>query len=484
MQLPLLEVKNLTLSIKQRDTNCPLLKDISFSLFKGETMALVGESGSGKSTLALSLLQLQSKKDFVIEQGNILWKGKDILQMSEKQKNQLRKKELKIIFQDPLDSLHPQKKIGSQILEAYSSSASLKEKRQHIKQFLTKLDLLEEAYTAYPFQLSGGQRQRVILAMALINSPQLLIADEPTTALDYETLKQILAVLKNYKKSLSVLFISHKLKMLYSFLHKAYIIKNHCFKKYDLNQKEHLLNINKIKIKKTTLLLSIQNLSVSFRKSENLWQSSKKVLHNLNFELFANKTVGIMGLSGSGKTTLLKAILNTTPYQGDIYWKGKHLKNFKKQQWQEFRCQVAPVFQDPSQSLSPRISVKKILLEGLNLHTSFSLKEKEQKILSLMDKFQLNYSILQKYPHQLSGGQQQRLAIARVFLYKPQVLLLDEPTSSLDLENQSRIFRYLLEYQKKNDAAYLIVSHDQELLKSFADNIFFLQNKTLTQYKL
>ena len=160
-----------------------------------------------------------------------------------------------------------------------------------------------------------------------------------------------------------------------------------------------------------------------------------------------------MGLSGSGKTTLLKAILNTTPYQGDIYWKGKHLKNFKKQQWQEFRCQVAPVFQDPSQSLSPRISV---LLEGLNLHTSFSLKEKEQKILSLMDKFQLNYSILQKYPHQLSGGQQQRLAIARVFLYKPQVLLLDEPTSSLDLENQSRIFRYLLEYQKKNDAAYLI----------------------------
>ena len=280
------------------------------------------------------------------------------------------------------------------------------------------------------------------------------------------------------------MFISHKLKMLYSFLHKAYIIKNHCFKKYDLNQKEHLLNINKIKIKKTTLLLSIQNLSVSFRKSENLWQSSKKVLHNLNFELFANKTVGIMGLSGSGKTTLLKAILNTTPYQGDIYWKGKHLKNFKKQQWQEFRCQVAPVFQDPSQSLSPRISVKKILLEGLNLHTSFSLKEKEQKILSLMDKFQLNYSILQKYPHQLSGGQQQRLAIARVFLYKPQVLLLDEPTSSLDLENQSRIFRYLLEYQKKNDAAYLIVSHDQELLKSFADNIFFLQNKTLTQYKL
>ena len=208
------------------------------------------------------------------------------------------------------------------------------------------------------------------------------------------------------------------------------------------------------------------------------------MLHNLNFELFANKTVGIMGLSGSGKTTLLKAILNTTPYQGDIYWKGKHLKNFKKQQWQEFRCQVAPVFQDPSQSLSPRISVKKILLEGLNLHTSFSLKEKEQKILSLMDKFQLNYSILQKYPHQLSGGQQQRLAIARVFLYKPQVLLLDEPTSSLDLENQSRIFRYLLEYQKKNDAAYLIVSHDQELLKSFADNIFFLQNKTLTQYKL
>ncbi len=483
MQLPLLEVKNLTLSIKQRDTNCPLLKDISFSLFKGETMALVGESGSGKSTLALSLLQLQSKKDFVIEQGSILWKGEDILQMSEKQKNQLRKKELKIIFQDPFGSLHPQKKIGTQILEAYSSSSSLKEKKQHIKQFLTELDLLEETYTAYPFQLSGGQQQRVILAIALINSPQFLIADEPTTALDYETLKQILAVLKNYKKSLSVLFISHKLKMLYSFLHKAYIIKNHCLKKYDLNQKEPFLNINKTK-KKTSLLLSIQKLSVSFKNSENLWQPSKKVLHNLNFELFANRTVGIMGLSGSGKTTLLKAILNITPYQGDIYWKGKHLKNFKKQQWQEFRCQVAPVFQDPSQALSPKISVEKILLEGLNLHTSFSLKEKEQKILLLMDKFQLNQSILQKYPHQLSGGQQQRLAIARVFLYKPQILLLDEPTSFLDLENQNRIFRYLLEYKKKNAVAYLIVSHDQELLKSVADNIFFLQDKTLIQYKL
>ena len=422
---------------------------------------------------------MQSKKDFVIEQGSILWKGENILEMSEKQRNQLRKKEIKIIFQDPFGSLHPQKKIGTQILEAYSSYSSLTEKKTHIKQFLSKLDLLEEHYTAYPFQLSGGQRQRVMLAMALINSPQLLIADEPTTALDYETLKQILAVLKNYKKSLSILFISHKLKMLRSFLNQAYIIKNYSLKKYDLNQKEQILKGKKKKKSKSQPLLSLEKLSVSFNSSDKLWQSSKKILHNLNFEIFAGRTVGIMGLSGSGKTTLLKAILNMTPYQGKIYWKGKPLKDFKKKEWQKYRSQIAPVFQDPSQSLSPRIPIKKILLEGLNLHTSFSMGEKDLKILSLMDKFQLDHSILQKYPHQLSGGQQQKLAIARIFLYKPELLLLDEPTSSLDFKNQSRIFRYLLEYQKQSGAAYLIVSHDQELLQSVADNIFFLQDKTL-----
>ncbi len=487
MSLPLLEVKNLTLSVKQKAQTAPLLNNISFCLNKGESMALIGESGSGKSTLALSLLQLHNKKDFLIEQGSILWKGKDILRMSEKQKNQIRKKEIKIIFQDTFGSLHPQKKIGIQILEAYFFPFSVKEKKSRVKQFLKKLELPEEIYSRYPFQLSGGQRQRVMLGIALINSPQLLIADEPTTSLDYETLGQILKILKSYKNYLSILFISHKLKMLYSFLDKAYLIENKILKQHNLHQKEKTLNCLKNSIKKNhkaELLLSVKNLSVSFKKKARFfWSPQEKILQNFSFELFAGKTVGIMGLSGSGKTTLLKSLLNLTSYQGEIYWKGQYLKNFKKKEWREFRKSIASVFQDPAQSLSPRISVRQILLEGLNLHTPFTAKEKEEKILSLMDKFQLNHNILQKYSYQLSGGQQQRLAIARVFLYQPQILLLDEPTSSLDNKNQNKIFQYLLEYQKKSNAAYLIVSHDQELLKSVADSIFLLKDKTLKPLK-
>ena len=481
---PLLEVKNLIISIKQKKQTTPLLNNISFCINKGESMALIGESGSGKSTLALSLLQLYHKKDFLIEQGSILWKGKDILLMDEKQKNKIRKEEIKIIFQDPFGSLHPQKKIGLQILEAYSAVLPAKEKKQKVKHFLKKLELPEETYSRYPFQLSGGQRQRIMLAIALINSPQLLIADEPTTSLDYETLGQMLKILKSYGNSLSILFISHKLKMLYSFLDRAYLIENKSLKRYNLRQKEKTLNLAKNSKKQHThkaeLLLSVKNLSVSFKKEARFWSPHKKILHNLNLDLFSGRTVGIMGLSGSGKTTLLKSLLNLNSYQGEIYWKRKCVKNFKKKEWQEFRKSVAPVFQDPAQSLSPRISVKQILLEGLNLYTSFSLKEKEQKILLLMDKFQLNPSILKKYSYQLSGGQQQRLAIARIFLYKPQVLLLDEPTSSLDNKNQNKIFQYLLEYQKKTGAAYLIVSHDQELLKLVADSIFVLKDKILT----
>ena len=481
----LLEVKNFTLKLQHRNQITTIFDNVSFSLATGETAALFGDSGTGKSSLALSLLQLQHKKNFIIQGGTILWQGVDILKMSDKQLLFLRKNEMKIIFQNPFSALHPQKKIGLQILEAFNSKLTKSQKINEIKSFLEDVHLSSEIYNLYPFQLSGGQKQRVMLAIALINKPKLLLADEPTTALDYTSLSKLLEILKKYKKehNIAILYITHKLKMIEHLIQRFFKIQDRDIKELS-SYKEKVVIFKKSKIKKQALtLLEAKNLTVAFKTATLFFAKSKIILSNCSFAIKEGETLGIMGDSGSGKTSLLKALLNIISYQGEISWLTKKLSYFTKKDWQNFRKNVSPVFQDPNQSLSPRVKILQILKEGLNLYCAdLSEKEKMQKIDNMLSQFKLDPEILAKYAYQLSGGQQQRVGLIRAFLYNPKLLLLDEPTSSLDQDNQNKILQMLLDYQKNFFTSYIIVSHDFDLLKSVADRIFLIKNKTLLEY--
>lgn len=472
----LLEVKNLTLIFKE--TNNILLENISFCLAKGDFVALCGSSGCGKTSLALCLLQLHSQKKIIIKKGSILWKGKDLLKMSSKQINQVRAKEIKIIFQNPFGHLHPQKKIGWQINEALLDNLTKKEKKNKILLFLKKLELPEAIYNFYPFQLSGGQKQRVMLAIALINQPDLLIADEPVTALDNQTLNQILKILEEYKKNhkITIFFITHKLNILKSVVTKTYRIQNKHLENYSVKELKKISSFKpKKESKNAEALLRVEKLAVCFKQS--FFLKSVEILKECSFEIYKGQIIGIMGLSGSGKTTLLKALLNLISYQGKIFWNSKNIKEFNKNEMYDFKRNVAPIFQEPYQSLSPKILIKKIILEGSNLHLkNVNQKKLQAKITAILKDLNLEDEILNKYPHQLSGGQQQRINLLRIFLYNPQLLLLDEPTSSLDEENQNFFFKLLVDYQKKTQASYIIVSHDKYLLEKISNKIYFIRN--------
>ena len=479
MKERLLEIKNLDLCISKPNGAIALLKNVNFNLSSRDCVVLVGESGVGKTSLALHLLQLQNKKNFLVTNGDILWKGKSLLAMNDKQLNYYRKKEVKIIFQDSLSSLHPQKKIGFQILEAFSISLNLAKKKLIIKKFLQKVALLPQFYDYYPHQLSGGQRQRILLVIALINKPKILIADEPTTALDSQTLQIILKVLGDYqaKHNVGILFITHRLSLFSQMKPKFYEIKDCYLREYFVppkNQNNAFFKTNTSN-KKPAILLQTKNLSVDY--PIGFWKK-KNVIKDCNLTLAKGQILGVMGISGSGKTTLIRALLQLLPHTGKIFWKGKETNSFQKSDWRDYRRNIAPVFQDPDASLSPKISIEKIICEGVNKYQNNLGKiAKQNKILNILEKFSLPLELLQSYSYQLSAGQKQRLALARIYLYAPQLLLLDEPTSFLDDNNQKKIIEHLLDYQRKTEASYLIVSHDKNLLESVADNILFLNTK-------
>lgn len=475
MKKKLLEIKNFSLHLKKPQGLQPLLKKINFCLYQQDCMAIIGDSGIGKTTLALNLLRLQNKENFLVSHGDILWKGKSLLQMNSKELLQYRKNEVKIIFQDLFQSLHPQKKIGPQILESCSKNIHLSEKKELVYYFLQKIDLPSQYYHYYPHQLSGGQKQRVLIAIALINKPQVLVADEPGTALDKETLQIIIQLFQDYQKkySLSFLFITHRLTLFASMKPRVYEIKNFSLQKFSPSPLKSIQPLKKKKI--TTTVLEVKNLSVDYHLS--FWKK-KRILQHCNFRLKKGQTLGIMGKSGSGKTTLIRAILHLLSYNGEISYKQMKTSQFQKKHWKEYKKNIAPVFQDPSNALSPKIPIQKIISEGIDIYQKWTGTQKKSKILEILQKLSLPSEILNSYSYQLSGGQKQRIALARVYLYEPQVLLLDEPTSFLDENNQNQFLRHLLEYQKKTEASLLIVSHEKSFLSCIADEILFLNTNS------
>ncbi len=497
----LLSIKNLDLKIKSGEAIIHPLKKISFTIKKDKVTALVGESGSGKSLTALSLLRLIPQKIITNLSGEIIYQKKNLLKVSEKTIRQIRTNDFSFIFQDPLSSLNPTHTIKKQIKEKITiSQKSIPSNKieEKIIDLLEKVNLTpgKRFLNLFPHELSGGQRQRVMIALALSNETQLLIADEPTTSLDVTIQKEILTLLLDLKKkySLTILFITHDLNLVRYLADEIVVMKSgEIIEKggskqiYQSPKKPYtkllfqtvLSPLKKRKLKKQNLLL-VEDLKVYYPVKSALLKMVKsyvKAVDKVSFSLKAGATLGVIGESGSGKTSLLKAILHLTPFQGNVYFNQTPYHLLRKKKLTAFRKNIQVVFQDPFSSLSPRMSMEEIITEGIKLHYPH-LKPKEIifELQKTLEDVGLHYKDKDRYPHEFSGGQRQRIALARTLIMKPQLILLDEPTSSLDISFQVQIVKLLLTLQKKYQLTYLFISHDIKVVRALADFILVMKD--------
>ena len=474
-----------------------LVSNVNFNISKGEFVALIGESGSGKSLSALSTVGLLPSAIKASGKGKWLDLTYDLADHNSLK--MFRGKEIGFIFQEPLVSLNPLHTIGKQIGECITthtsiSNVDLKDKVIALLKDV-KLDDPERRFNHYPHQLSGGQRQRVMIAMALSNNPKLLIADEPTTALDVTIQKEILDLLHSLRASydLSILFITHNLKIVKNLADRLYIMKDGkiiesgktkvIFKRpthvYTKDLIEPKIKITKSKFNASKVLLSAENLSVKYKGPRSLFRSSSKdfyALDKVSLSIKFGETLGVVGESGSGKTSLALSILKLIDYQGDINLYLPEVVCRKKDKLKNYRRNVQIVFQDPFSSLSPRLSIRDIIGEGIISHRIFSKEQVEEKIGLALRRVDLDKATLERYPHEFSGGQRQRIAIARAIIMEPKLLILDEPTSSLDAAVQKQIIKLLIDLQKDLNLSYLFISHDLELVSTISHRMVVMKD--------
>tara|TARA_Y100000739_G_scaffold77174_1_gene65362 strand:- start:3823 stop:5481 length:1659 start_codon:yes stop_codon:yes gene_type:complete len=522
----LLEVKKLRISLAKKPKL--LVNNISFKIKKNEIIGLIGESGSGKSLTSLSILNLLNKKQFEIS-GDILFENNDILKFSKNEMLLTRGAKISMIFQEPMSALNPTMKIGEQLFEMYSSHQNIPFQNitNRIKNLIqkVKLDGVDNLLEKYPHQISGGQKQRVMIVMALACSPKLLIADEPTTALDVTVQKEIVEILKSLQKTenLSILFISHDLKLVSKITDRLLIIKNgvivergynkSIFKAPKSDYTKALLSVminNKVRLKtlptiktfKSKLvkekksergkrlekiyskkpILQINNLSKFYNTSNNLFVKNKgfKALDDIEISLYKGETLGLIGESGSGKTTLSNAILKIHSYdEGNIIFKGEDISKLKSQKLLDFRKEVQIIFQDPYASLNPIKNIKQTLAEPIRYHKIVSNAE---KVVELLIDVGLDESFLNRYPHELSGGQRQRVCIARAISVAPKIVICDECVSALDVSVQATILNLLNSLKKKYGFTYIFISHDLSVVKYMSDKIVVLNNGKVVEY--
>ena len=499
----IISIKNLTISFKN---NTQVVKDVNLEIPKGKTVAIVGESGSGKTLSALSILRLLPS-GAKMDQGQIIFNRKDLLKLPLKEIEKIRGNRISTIFQEPMSSLNPLHKIDKQIKEVITTHKEInsQELNQTVLTLLKEVNL-EDLVTrpnTYSYELSGGQRQRVMIAMSIANNPDLLIADEPTTALDVTVQLQILELLKKIqeKRKMSILFISHDLGVVNKIADYVYVMKDgriieHGNKKEifetpkDIYTKE-LVGFKKL-VKKSNYnkkleILNIQKLKVWYPIKKGIFKRTVdyvKAIDDINFNLFEKETLGIVGESGSGKTSLVLAILKLISSSGKINFKDIDLNQVKKNQLKNIRKDIQIVFQDPFSSLSPRMNVYEILSEGIDVHFPlFSEIEKKEMIKNILSETGMNFDRdHNKFPHEFSGGQRQRIAISRALILKPKVLILDEPTSALDITIQNQILNLLKNLQEKYSLSYIFISHDMNVIRSVSDNILVLKNGKLVEY--
>ncbi len=470
----------------------------SFEVNSGEVLAIVGESGSGKSVTALSLMGLVDANKVLYQGTNsISFKGRELTSFSEEEWQKLRGNEISIIFQEPMSSLNPLQTVGQQIAEVIrvhkQVSAQKAKARARYLLKLVGIDNPSERMRSYPFELSGGQRQRVMIAMAVANSPKVLIADEPTTALDVTVQKQILDLILNLKDKLNmaVVFISHDLNIVRRIANRVIVMRQGVI--VEEGSVGNIFNVPSHPYTKELLaafrdissqddfvshkVMEARHITVKFPLKKNLFGKTIKsiaAVDDVSLSLYRGKTLGLVGESGSGKTTLGMCLANLIKYQGEILTaKSVHIQNEK-----DFRKNVQVVFQDPYNSLNPRLKIIDIVGEGIKVHfPHLSLTEVREKVRKVLIDVGLDQEdILDLYPHEFSGGQRQRIAIARALAVEPKIIVLDEPTSALDVTVQATIIKLLKRIQKETGIAYLFISHDMRAIRSISHEVAVMYN--------
>jgi microcin C transport system ATP-binding protein len=497
----LINVRNLAVEFRSGSTANRAVKGVSFSIGKGETVALVGESGSGKTASALSIMRLLPYPAAHHPTGEIFFEGRDLLKVPEATMREIRGDRISIIFQEPMTSLNPLHTIEKQVGEVLKLHRGLSDQDAKAR----TLDLLEKVgirdaqkrLQAFPHQLSGGQRQRVMIAMALANEPDLLIADEPTTALDVTIQAQILDLLKRLQQEMhmAMLWITHDLGIVRKMADRVYVMNQgqivedgsaaDIFGAPKHPYTRHLLAAEP-KGKPPTANLSgpivveTDDLKVWFPIKRGLLRRTVdhvKAVDGLTLKLRAGETLGVVGESGSGKTTLGLAILRLVSSMGPIAYVGQRIDGLGSKQMRPLRREMQVVFQDPYGSLSPRLSVSQIIEEGLLIQNpSMDYEERRGRIVRALEDVGLDPAAQDRYPHEFSGGQRQRIAIARAMVLEPKFVMLDEPTSALDMSVQAQIVDLLRELQRKRDLAYLFISHDLKVVRALCNYVIVMRN--------
>ncbi len=502
-----LQIKNLFVDFKTPKGIFHAVEDVSFDIAKGETVALVGESGSGKSVTALSIMQLLP---YPIashsETSKILLEGENLLQKNEKAMCKLRGRKVGMIFQEPLTSLNPLHTIEKQIGEVLKIHQGLDnvQTRERVLELMDMVGLsgMKSRLNAYPHQLSGGQRQRVMIAMALANHPELLIADEPTTALDVTIQAQILELLEKLQSELgmALLLITHDLSIVKKVADRICVMKNgvlveqnktkSLFANPQHDYTKALLAAQpsgKIKVadENAPVLLEGKNLKVYFSRKKNFLGKTTqwvKAVDGVNVTLRKGHTLGVVGESGSGKTTLALALIRMIKSEGKIIFCGKTISDYNRKEMLPLRAKMQIVFQDPFGSLSPRMSVAQIIFEGLKLHRKdLSKQEQDKLVIKALEDVHMDPQTRHRYPHEFSGGQRQRISIARAMVLSPDFMVLDEPTSALDISVQVEIIDLLQELQKKQNLSYIFISHDLRVVRAMCHDLLVMKDGKIVE---
>lgn len=520
----ILSVKHLSISFNQQNEINKVIHEISFDLFKNEILAIVGESGSGKSVSSLAILGLLSKKNSVVK-GSIIFQKQDLLSVSENNFQKIRGNEISMIFQEPMSSLNPSIRCGEQVVEVLRQHLRLSKKDARAETISlfekVKLPVPETIYTSYPHEISGGQKQRVMIAMAIACKPKILIADEPTTALDVTVQQEIVTLLKDLQKEtqMSILFISHDLSLVSEIadrvlvMYKGDIVESafakaifsspqHEYTKALLNARPSLENrlkklptiadylakkpLAEIETKKErekhleklyakAPLLEIINLEKTYFSNKGFLGDpiAFKAVNNVSFKIFEGETLGLVGESGCGKSTLGNAILQLDKATaGSIFYKGKDITGLKGKALRALRKEIQIIFQDPFASLNPRLTVGQAISEPMEVHKIYpSSLERKKRTIELLERVGLEEQHYNRYPHEFSGGQRQRIGIARTIAVNPKLIICDESVSALDISVQAQVLNLLNDLKKDFGFTYIFISHDLAVVKYMSDQL-------------
>lgn len=502
MTNPLLSVENVAVSFRTAVGTTEAVKNVSYAVNKGETLAVVGESGSGKSVTARAIMGMLATNAIVGGDTRIIFDGDDLSTWSELELQRIRGKRISMIFQEPLTSLNPIYKIGEQVGEIIRvhrdiSKADLK---AEVIRLLTEVQLPdpERRYSQYPHEMSGGQRQRVMIAMALANNPYLLIADEPTTALDVTVQAEILSLIKmlQQKHNMAVILITHDLTVVSRVSDNVVVMRrgevverggtSEVFQNPQHPYTKHLIASEPKGLPDpldphAPPVMEGKDVCVTFRLKSGGFFNPKtvdlKAVDHVSALVRKGETLGVVGESGSGKTTFAMSLIRLGVFQsGEITFQGDRIDRLSRKQLQPYRTRMQVVFQDPFSSLNPRMIIRQILEEGLIVNGNGSAKDRDRIIRQALDDVQMPHSALDRFPHEFSGGQRQRLAIARAIALEPEFILLDEPTSALDLSIQAQIIELLRDLRRKHGLSYMFISHDLKVVQALCHNVIVMQH--------